>query len=106
MVQGQGLTPPPYPPKVRVPVPLPHGVGWCGMDIAIGVVNVMPYCKCYGIGSMLVPPSAKKPFCELMNCQQDRQPRLTCVNANPSWTPCEYVFCTFRKRPLGWAGDL
>ena len=54
MVQGQGLTRPPYPPKVRVPVPLPHGVGWCGMDIARGVVNVMPYCKCYGIGNMLV----------------------------------------------------
>ena len=54
MVQGQGLTPPPSPFKVRVPLPLPHGVGWCGMDIAIGVVNVMPYCKCYGIGNMLV----------------------------------------------------
>jgi hypothetical protein len=31
----------------------PHEVGWGGMDIAIGVVNVMPFCKCYGIGNML-----------------------------------------------------
>jgi hypothetical protein len=31
-------------------------MGWGGgrMDIAIGVVNVMPFCKCYGIGNMLV----------------------------------------------------
>jgi hypothetical protein len=29
------------------------------MDIAIGVVNVMPFCKCYGIGNMLQPSGLK-----------------------------------------------
>ena len=32
----------PHPPHPMPPSP-PHGVGWWGMDIAIGVVNVMPF---------------------------------------------------------------
>jgi hypothetical protein len=40
------------------PHPMRGGGGaWGGvgrMDIAIGVINVMPYCKCYGISNMLV----------------------------------------------------
>jgi len=30
------------------------GVGWWGMDIAIGVINVMMYFECYGIVNILV----------------------------------------------------
>jgi hypothetical protein len=39
-----------------------HGVGWGGMDIAIGVINVMTYFECYGTVNMLVqePVSSNK----------------------------------------------
>ena len=44
------------PPTSRCLMPPfpPHWVGWWGMDIAIRVVNVSTYCKCHGIGNILV----------------------------------------------------
>ena len=53
------------------------------MDIAIRVVNVMPFCKCYGIGNMLV--------------------RKGGINLSPGTRPapgsrgegCRCVFCLF-----------
>jgi hypothetical protein len=56
---------PPHP----MPSPPPHGVGWRGVDIAIGVINVMTYFECYGIVNMLVQDCTKTKDAQLQRMQ-------------------------------------